>query len=191
MKLYLIRHGQTTANLAKTYAGQSDVPLTEQGKQQARDIAPILADVKFDKVYSSDLSRAIDTQKLALPSYMAVTTPLLRECDVGELVGEGFGAAVERYGERFSKTRDYSLFGGENFEMVTARLVEFLESVEQENYENIAVFSHNGMMSTMLRHVIGTEFDRTSVRTNNCGIHVFEHDGKKWRLLAWNYMGRV
>ena len=79
MKLFLIRHGQSTANLVKTYAGQTDAPLTEQGRLEAEQIRPILGKFSFDRVYSSDLTRAIDTQRIALPDAVAETTPLLRE----------------------------------------------------------------------------------------------------------------
>ena len=57
MKLFLIRHGQTTANVSrKAYCGQTDVPLTELGRQQAEAIRPILSRHQFDRVFSSDLS---------------------------------------------------------------------------------------------------------------------------------------
>ena len=79
MKLFMIRHGQTTANETVTYAGQTDAKLTELGKQQAAAIAPVLEGIPFDKVYSSDLSRAYVTQQLALPDYTATLLPLLRE----------------------------------------------------------------------------------------------------------------
>ena len=90
MKLFLVRHGQTTANQQKIYAGQTDVMLTEQGRQEAEAIRPILEKFTFDRVYSSDLTRALDTQKLALPGATAIQTPLLREFDEGSLVGMSF-----------------------------------------------------------------------------------------------------
>ena len=62
MKLFLVRHGQTVSNVAGVYAGQTDVILTDAGRAQAMKIRPILEKFQFDKVYSSDLSRAIDTQ---------------------------------------------------------------------------------------------------------------------------------
>ena len=85
MKLFLVRHGQTTANQQQFYAGQTDVPLTEQGRQEAEAIRPILAKFTFDRVYSSDLIRAMHTAELAIPGCIYETTPLLREVGMGSL----------------------------------------------------------------------------------------------------------
>ena len=97
MLLFLIRHGQTTANETGTYSGQTDVMLTELGKAQAEAIRPVLAQYKFDRVYSSDLTRAIDTQKLAIPEAQGICSPLLREMDVGSLAGQSIKAVKEKY----------------------------------------------------------------------------------------------
>ena len=191
MKLFLIRHGQTTANLNQAYAGQSDVPLTETGRREAEAIRPILEQFTFDRVYSSDLSRAVDTQKLALPGVQAQTTPLLREYDLGSLVGMSFAEVREKWGTQIAKTRDYSPFGGESSQDVCRRLRVFLALQEADPCENIVAFVHNGIMTSMLQIVLGADYNRAAVRSNNCAINVFDFDGIKWRLLAWNYMGRI
>ena len=153
MKVFFVRHGQSEANLKKIYAGQSDVPLTEQGRAEAEAIAPILANIHFDRVYSSDLSRAIDTQKLALPGVKAdAVTPLIREYDVGNIVGLPTGTAKTLTPEG---GRDYTPFGGETTDMVVDRLKKFLETyLESDPCENAAVFAHNGIMIAMMKLVI-------------------------------------
>ena len=87
MILFLVRHGQSVANVTKIYSGHNDVPLTEEGRAQAVALRPVLSELTFDRVYSSDLSRAIDTQLLALPGVEGIRTPLLREIDVGRAAG--------------------------------------------------------------------------------------------------------
>lgn len=193
MKLFLIRHGQTTANVNKQYAGQQDVPLTEEGRQQAERIRPILGQISFDKVYSSDLSRAINTQMLALPGVEGERTALLREYDVGSLVGLHFDEVRRLHGGQIStgSIRGYADFGGESTEMVCQRMRSFLSELEADACENVAAFVHNGIMNSMLEIVLGVAFDRQAVRSGNCAIHVFEFDGTKWRLIAWNYKGEV
>jgi len=191
MRLYLVRHGESVANEMKVYAGQTDVALTENGRRQARQIQPVLGQINFDKVYSSDLSRAAETQRLAIPGVEGERTPLLREYTVGTLEGMGFSEVRERYGTAVSRTRDYTPYGGENPEMVCDRLREFLSGLETQNWENVAAFAHNGIMIAMMEIVLGSGFDRSAVKSGNCAIHVFEYDGTKWRLLAWNYMHTV
>ena len=191
MKLFLIRHGQSEANLSLCYAGQTDSKLTELGRQQAVDVRPILSNIKFDRVYSSDLSRALETQKLALPAYTAETTPLLREFAVGSLAGKPFIKLESDPALASVRKRDYTPFGGENADMVYDRLRQFLSGLEENPCENVAAFVHNGIMLTMLRVAIGTDFDYGATRSGNCAVHVFDYDGKTWRLLSWNYMKPV
>ena len=191
MKLFLIRHGQSEANVNLCYAGQSDSPLTDLGRKQAETIRPILENIPFDRVYSSDLSRAMDTQKLALPGCDAVTTPLLREFAVGSLSGKPFIKLESDPALVSVRKRDYTPFGGENADMVYDRMRQFLSMLEANPCENVAAFVHNGIMLTMLRVAIGTDFDYGATRSGNCAIHVFDDDGKTWRLLSWNYMMRV
>jgi len=61
MKLYLVRHGQSTGNVSGTLMGQSDHPLTELGEQQARAAAARLAPLGPMPVHCSDLPRAVTT----------------------------------------------------------------------------------------------------------------------------------
>ncbi len=191
MKLFLIRHGQTIANRDKIYSGQMDVPLTPEGRAQAQSIRPVLEKVKFDKVYSSDLSRAMDTQKLALPGYEGIQTPLLREYDTGYLQGRHYGDYPQELKEQFQATKNYSIFGGESTQEVCDRVAQYQRMLEQETLENVAAFAHNGILNCMLQNVLGVDFDKGAVRNNNCTIHVYEYDGQKWRLIALNYMAEV
>lgn len=191
MKLFLVRHGQTVANRDQFYSGQSDIPLTEQGRQQAEAIRPILAPFSFDRVYSSDLSRAMDTQHLALPGAVVKTTPLLREFDVGSLTGKSFAEVRAMQEDSFRARRDFTGFGGENVEMVCNRVRTFLSLLESDPSENAIAFAHNGILGCMLRIVLNADIDNTAAFSRNCAIHVFEYDGSKWRLLAWNYMGKL
>ena len=194
MKLFFIRHGQTVANADQTYSGHSDVPLSEQGRREAEALRSVLADIPFDRVYSSDLSRAIDTQRLALPGVEGIRTTLLREYDVGALAGRAFGDPPKEFTGDMAyvrRMRDYTPFGGENAQMVRARLKAFLAQLEADPCENVAVFAHGGLMSCMLQIVLDAEIAPTAIAINNCCINVFDFNVQRWRLLAWNYRGSV
>lgn len=191
MKLFLVRHGQTTSNNQKIYVGQTDVPLTQQGREQARAIRPILEQFTFDRVYSSDLERAIDTQELALPFEKPIRTPLLREIDVGTAAGMAYGEPFANMPEEYQKQGDYSIFGGENKEMACRRLRKFLDRLEADPCENVAAFAHNGILNCMLRLVLEAPVKGIVAPSPNCAIHVFEYVDGIWKLRAWNYMGKL
>ena len=193
MRLFMVRHGQTYANKEKYFYGKEEVDLTELGREQARRVRPILENIRFDKVYSSDYLRAIETQRLALPGVEGIRTPLLREIDGGRLGGKPYSEIYDHpeiYGD-WTPAKDesgYSFVGGESMDDVANRLKIFLKELEEDPCDNVAAFVHNGVMGCMLRLVAGADtFKRNAVPTKNCGVNVFEFDGKMWKLLAWNY----
>ena len=86
-RLILIRHGESAANLARVFAGQTDVPLTEKGHAQAElTAAYVAAHYTVDAVYASDLQRAYETAvHAAAPHGLPVRPePAFRELYAGE-----------------------------------------------------------------------------------------------------------
>lgn len=187
MRLFLIRHGESQANIDRVYAGHVDTPLTACGCDQAKAIRPILEKIPFDRVYTSDLRRAWDTQKNALPNAVCMPTDLLREFDVGNLAGQSF----VWHKDKIAMDRDYTPYGGENVDMVCTRLGCFLDMLEEDPCENVAAFTHHGVVVCMLRRILGGGFDSSLLHSFNCSIHVFEFTDGKWRLLAFNYMNSL
>lgn len=70
MKLCIVRHGQTLFNYLKRVQGWSDSPLTDLGIRQGNIVADHLSSVSFDRVYSSDLNRAIDTANFIIEIHL-------------------------------------------------------------------------------------------------------------------------
>jgi len=85
MKIYLVRHGQSEGNVRELWYGSSDLPLTDLGRQQAREAGEKLRGVSFSACYASPLIRAKDTADLVMegrsePMYIV---PDLREQHMG------------------------------------------------------------------------------------------------------------
>ena len=79
MKLYMVRHGQSETNLSRCFTGWSQVNLTEQGIADAKRAGEYLKGISFDRIYSSDLIRAVQTAQNAIPGCVPVQLPCLRE----------------------------------------------------------------------------------------------------------------
>ena len=62
--IYLVRHGQTDWNLEGRYQGRIDIKLNSKGIEQAKEIKEKLKEIKFDKVFSSPLKRALETAQI-------------------------------------------------------------------------------------------------------------------------------
>ncbi|MFJ5266124.1 histidine phosphatase family protein [Streptomyces sp. NPDC088387] len=87
--LLLARHGQTVWHAENRYAGISDVPLTDVGRAQARALGRWATAHPVDAIWTSPLSRAVET---AAPACAALSLaphrePALTECDFGVLEG--------------------------------------------------------------------------------------------------------
>ena len=180
MRLFLIRDGQSENNVKKVYSGWVDTPLTEKGYKDAEALRPLLSKIKFDKVYSSDLSRAINTAKTALPDYEPITTPLLREYGVGSLEGKPWNnqPGCDENVKKAAVSRDFTPFGGENFDMVVQRIYDFLKIIETQNVQNVAAFTHGGIILTVLTLALG-EFAPSRIRRPNCMVAIFDYlDGR-------------
>ena len=89
-RIILWRHGQTDWNLANRFQGHSDIPLNDEGISQARRAAPLLKNLKPNKIISSDLIRAQQTAQ-ALSDITGISIVLdrgLRETHGGKWEGK-------------------------------------------------------------------------------------------------------
>jgi probable phosphoglycerate mutase len=86
-RLVLARHGETAWSKSGQHTGRTDIPLTDLGREQAKELGAALAGRSFREVLSSPLSRASETARLAGFGTGLVTDPDLREWDYGVYEG--------------------------------------------------------------------------------------------------------
>ena len=160
MKIVIIRHGQTMANIMNDsgtdlYTGTLNnemTDLTELGRKQASNLADNKIVKEIEKVYCSNLNRAIQTAKLANPGYSLDIRDELKERCLGIFEGkeEKDLLASEEYrkyivDEGFNKFRtDFIQKApeGENYTDVSKRCRKFLDSLEFQEDMTIGIFSH-------------------------------------------------
>lgn len=160
LHLMLVRHGETEWNVQRRYQGQSDVPLSGVGRQQAKRIAERLAGVEIDAVYASDLSRARETASLIAErtGHTVIPEPRLRELKFGILEGLTFEEAQEQHPEMiaawlddFNQTPD----GAETIDQFNVRVVSLLEDLlHKHDEQTVLLVAHGGPLSEILRVVL-------------------------------------
>lgn len=156
LEITFVRHGQTEWNATKRFQGQSDIPLSEVGRTQARAAAEALAFVPFTHVYSSDLARAAETARtIARPHGLDVVSDVrLREFDFGQWEGLTWVQIVERWPElgdhSYTQARLYHPIGGETFEAVVTRASAFLSDIAGLTDANILVVTHAGALHALI-----------------------------------------
>ncbi|GAB4452138.1 MAG: alpha-ribazole phosphatase [Anaerolineales bacterium] len=161
-RLCLVRHGQTDWNLEGRYQGQSDVPLNENGRAQAKALAAQLKSFTFAAIYSSDLTRARETaqaiaNELGLPVQIEAR---LREINQGEWEGVLVEDIKARYAEIWSqRTTDPASVrppGGETVGEVAERVYAALDDIARRYpRENVLVVSHGLSIATAICRVRG------------------------------------
>jgi alpha-ribazole phosphatase len=148
-KIILIRHGESLGNALKLYIGHTDVDLSEDGYEQARDAAEYFKNEKISAVYSSDLKRAYETARLnaEMRSLPVITSRELREVFVGIWEGVHVDEVTERWPIEFGV--DWKIkFGtcvppeGEPVYEAGKRMHERLLSIAKENKGTVIVASH-------------------------------------------------
>ena len=188
MKLYMVRHGQSETNLAKKFTGWSQVNLTEKGIADARRAGEFLKGLTFDRIYSSDLIRALQTAQNAIPGCEPIQLPLLREIGLGSLEMRPIEDCIAEYGEAFViHRRDYNFapYGGENRDMIEERMRQFLQMLENDPCEQAVAFGHAGTLHTALDVVLGTRLDRSHLPCRNGSVAMFEYENGRWLLRLW------
>ena len=118
MKVYIVRHGESETNVQKKWTGWLDALLTEKGISDAKRAGELLSSIVFDKVYASDLTRAVQTAKTALPNCEIETNFLLREIDVGSFAGQPLNNLSSFSEEQLKNynTTAFKAFGGESLQ---------------------------------------------------------------------------
>lgn len=152
LQLYLIRHGQTKWSLTGQHTGRTDLPLTVQGEQEARDLALHLKNVRFNHVLISPLQRAGQTCKLARLYQSAKVNPDLVEWDYGDYEGQQ-SVAILKSRPNWSLFRD-GCPNGEMPEQVSDRADRLIAELRKLD-GHVALFSHGHFSSALAVRWIG------------------------------------
>ena len=143
--LHLIRHGQSTANRAKLIAGWTDSPLTDRGREQATRLASFITPSQYASAWSSDLSRARETARLA--GLTPTADARLRELNFGHLEAQSWLDVAEKHAESLGDFDRFVAPGGEPVTALRSRVFEFLDELPRGTH---AVVCHGGVIRVVL-----------------------------------------
>ena len=143
--IYIIRHGETDYNVEKRMQGQTDIPLNDEGRNLARQIAEEFKDIKLDAIISSDLKRASETADI-INSYHNLNVKhdsRLREFNYGTIEGKLRDELGPEVWEEYN--RNPSAFQAETMEDIFERVKNFWKEIKSGyKGQNILVVSHGG-----------------------------------------------
>lgn len=177
MKLYIIRHGETSWNARHLFQGQVNTSLDENGEEQARKARERIRElgITFDAVYSSPIDRAARTVEIitGLPRSQFHLDDRLMEMNFGPLDGTPFDKESPLAGHLFDHPSEYvAPDGAESFAEIEQRLSSFLEDMKQTRPgESVLVGCHGCAMRVILVLLHYLELDEIwNQGIGNCSI---------------------
>ncbi len=181
-RLFLLRHGETQANLEQRYQGQGESHLSELGIEESEALSDFLAKEDFSAIYSSTLSRSYETAKIiAKPHGLDVTK-------ISGLIERDYGIWEDM---KFDEIRRKypALYGGwlidpgktlipdaESLEEMQKRGVTTIESlIEKHSGKTFCVVGHGGLNRGVLFHYMHIDLNNFwRIRQDNTCINIIE-----------------
>ncbi|QLG71158.1 hypothetical protein HG535_0B01960 [Zygotorulaspora mrakii] len=185
IRLFVIRHGQTEHNVQKILQGHQDTDLNRTGIAQAAKLGDYLekSNIKFDKVFSSDLKRCKQTIQKVLETSGQANISVeyckgLRERCMGVIEGMHITDA-EAYASKHGKGsfRDFGESPDDFLERLTSCLGKCIADSIAENSQvaNLAVVSHGGAIRTLLRWLHYEEGNAHNIIVFNTSVTIIDY----------------
>ena len=193
--IFLIRHGESQSNDHNRIQGHSDSGLTTRGLRQAQKTARRLKSMKIQKIYSSDLGRAVTTSQIFAKTLRKKVhkDPLLREIQLGEWEGlttEDVNLKYELGYERWLESPSKMVIPGAepipHFHKRVRTRVDKIMLTEKRG--PIAIVTHGGVIASLLAHWLKADFDATllNLRIDNGSITVVEKNSRRVKIHQLN-----
>ena len=162
--IYLVRHGQTAWNREEVFRGRADIPLNETGRKEALLTGECLKKVKASAIYSSPLSRAVETAE-AISRYQGKEVLIsdgLIDIDFGRWQGVSHEEVKERFGDLYRQWKDsphlVKFPGGESLEDVRKRVLRGIDEILPDHGdETLVMVSHRVVNKTLLCGLLGLD----------------------------------
>lgn len=156
--VYFMRHGQTDMNVAQVLQGQVDCPLNDEGIRQAREAGARFRDsgLEFDTVYSSPLSRAVDTavHSALVDIDSVIVDPRIIEMDYGPFEGVGYADFDDDMWNWLKDPDNVPAPDGiESIPDLMQRTGEFIDSLKDSDGSSILVVTHGVAIRSMLGNI--------------------------------------
>ena len=189
MRLLIIRHGESQADILKVHEGRADFALTDKGLNQARRMSAWLAQrYQIDAILSSPLKRARQTAA-CLSNQLGLsvqTDELLMEFNNGLIAGLSFEEAAARYPYVPDLPMDQALYGQETKLAFRRRADQALSTLLSSYPQDaaIALISHGGLINQLWHAFLGFPVASPIIfHTGDTGIHEWLVEGQIRRAV--------
>jgi broad specificity phosphatase PhoE len=195
MYLYITRHGETEWNTQRRTQGIQDIGLTDKGRQQARVLRDRLIDVSIDRIYCSDLHRAVETASIVAAGFNmgVVSTPLLREVSFGCWEGYTIEEIEQKFpGQLNMWNQDFSFYPdqGESISSVQLRVRSFIRQLKKydiNELDNALIVSHALTNKILILELMEMPLIYLkNIRQDNTALSILEISHDKNMIITLN-----
>lgn len=179
--IYIVRHGTTEYNLEGRLQGQIDIPLNEEGMNDALQVAKELKHIHLDEIYSSDLVRAHATAKIIAHEHDTggiIHDRRLREINLGRWQGHTYSdlrANEPDYEVFYSNPKSYTGTVPERYNFVIKRIDDFFHELNPN--KDVLVVTHGFVIYWYLKEI---SYDKLVEPIKNCEIIKLDFKTKKF-----------
>jgi len=166
-RVYLVRHGSTILSAEDRFAGETDVPLSDEGRDQLRKLAQRLSGERISAVYASPLGRTIETGRILAGPHGLAVQPVegLREIHHGHWEGKTRAEVEKEYPAEYAMWQgdpfNFAPPGGETGLSVTARAIPALLTIVSANEgKQVIVASHKATIRLMIGSLLAFDLRR-------------------------------
>ena len=197
-RLHFIRHGMTEGNKRGQYVGRTDQEVSLEGIRQLIHLKETCLYPQVERVYSSPLTRCVQTAGILYPDQQLLLAHGLAEIDFGEFEGKTIDELKDSpdYQQWMASSFSVAPPGGEDGQTFTARIIQGVEQIFRQMMEDdlrdVAVITHGGVIMTLL-HAVGlpkAEFGDWQ-SPNGCGFSVAMSAQMWMRDHAFEILGPI
>ena len=194
-----MRHGQADNNVNRILVGrQLESHLTEQGRLQVRETAQLLKNMSISKIFSSPVTRAIETthivgEELGLDYEI---DDRLYEIDLGKLAGTNYDEVLNKYGNLFLSfyMGDDSVLtdhGVEPFIAVKSRIKDLLDQImARYSNHNVLLVTHLDPIKAAISYILDLKPESLfKWHMRNAALTILKQEFRMWSISAVNFMG--
>lgn len=179
-ELYIVRHGETIENLEEVIQGSLlDGRLSEKGKEQARILGKKLRNIKVDKIYSSDLGRAVETTKEILKNHNVPVDyiPELKERSYGSIQGKTIQeAGIKNYkgAYLYSLNQEGIFSDAESLKSIDERVDRIIQKIFKSEGSVFILVGHEWINSYLVNKLLRENY--VFHEQDNASFHYFKLD---------------
>ena len=183
-RIFLIRHGETNWNKEGRFQGQIDIPLNENGKDQARKTFEYLKNISFNKAFSSSMHRPYETAQIILQNKKDLK---IEKIDSLVEISHGLweGKLESEIREKWplllknwhDKPEEVIMPEGESIKDVSERSIKAFNKIclSQKDNDLSLIVAHDAVNKTLICNILGINYSNIwKIKQGNGGITIID-----------------